>query len=140
MIDSQGGGLQIPSGTLQTWINRGRKRKTRLHANQTTFGKLAELYAPSDHMFMSENVHFVFISKDEIQSARKPWLPNSAQPKDLKRSDKLLYSFLVNSNQPTAQNLLDSVYKTQFGLPLASSRPLLQSLPVSKTITGVLCV
>jgi hypothetical protein len=30
---------------------------------------------------------------------KPPWMPNSQRPKDLKRSDKLLYSFKLNLNQ-----------------------------------------
>lgn len=43
--------------------------------------------------------------KDELISSRPPWQPNSQKPKDLKRSDKMLYSFNLNLNQ-SSNNLL----------------------------------
>lgn len=77
------------------------------------------------------------MSQDEIISARKPWTPSSNKPKDLKNTDRLLYSVAINSNQPTPDNIQSFAYKTQFGLPLESSKPHLRTLKKSKSISGV---
>ena len=36
----------------------------------------------------------------ELFASRPPWQPNSQKPKDLKKSDKILFSFRLNLNQP----------------------------------------
>jgi hypothetical protein len=83
------------------------------------------------------------ICKDEIQSARKPWVPSGNKPKDLIASEKLLFSKQnANINQPTQENYLNSLYKTKFGLPLESFRSTLKpnrsdSPKRSKSIHGV---
>ena len=58
-------------------------------------------------------------------SAKKAWHPNSNYPKDLTKTDKLLFSektSRINTNDPTPENQLSRTYTTQFGLPLASAR------------------
>jgi hypothetical protein len=67
-------------------------------------------------------------------------MPNSARPKDLVNSEKLLYSKKkANLNQPTENNYLNSSYKTKFGLPLESFRTFhsTENLKRSKSIHGV---
>ena len=75
------------------------------------------------------------LNKDEIQTARKPWMPNDHKAKDLKKTDKLLYSISINSNQPTLENMVNNFYKTQFGLPLESARPHLRTLSKSNSLS-----
>jgi len=36
-----------------------------------------------------------------MNSSRPPWQPNSQKPRDLKRTDKMLYSFKLDLNQPS---------------------------------------
>jgi hypothetical protein len=67
-------------------------------------------------------------------------MPNSMRPKDLVNSEKLLYSKKkANLNQPTADNYLNSSYKTKFGLPLESFKSFsaTENLKRSKSIHGV---
>ncbi len=56
-------------------------------------------------LFSSLNRHFyktmlLNIYLGELIISRPPWQPNSQKPKDLKKSDKILYSFKLNLNQP----------------------------------------
>ena len=74
---------------------------------------------------------------DELNSARRPWVPAALKPKDLKNNDKLLFSMSVNTNTPTPDNNLNSSYRTQFGLPLQSSKAPLRKLKKSKSISDV---
>ena len=43
----------------------------------------------------------------------------------------------INGNSPIPDNILNSSYKTQFGLPLQSSKPPLRKLKKSKSISDV---
>ncbi len=90
------------------------------------------------NMLLNSKVHLTNkIFTDEIQSSRKPWQPNNTRPTELKKSDKLLYSSCLNLNRPTETNSLNTIYKTQFGLPLQSAAPHLRDLSPSRSITGV---
>ena len=76
----------------------------------------------------------IFFVKDDLISARKPWSPSSKKPKDLKKTDKYLYSIDANPNEPRLDNSLNLLYTTAFGFPKESFKPHLKSNKQSQSI------
>ena len=68
---------------------------------------------------------------------RRPWMPNDKKAKDLRKTDKLLFSQSFNPNQLMLKNELTSNFVNQFGLPNESAKPKLKTLARSATISDV---
>ncbi|CAF0730595.1 unnamed protein product [Brachionus calyciflorus] len=70
----------------------------------------------------------------DILTSRKPWSPSSKRPKDLKKTDKYLYSLTANPNEPKLDNTINSLYTNAFGFPKESLKTSLKTLKQSNSI------
>lgn len=71
-----------------------------MHVNMVIF--------PYSHFIEFLRVLMKFI-EEKMLSVRRPWAPSSNKPKDLKKTDKLLYSATVDTNQPITSDYLHTL-------------------------------